>query len=433
MNTATLLDHLRTHDTSLTLSRAGALAWDDAEFHRAAYTADPEGYALCALVPGVHEQQRARVLLRLLAGSRAELGAEVRDTLVKVTRALLFGLRPELVVTALLALRRTGANHKHATRATLTFLLDHPDAELLIAARRPALRDCFEHALGRDTARACARLIAAGDGGSAELRRKLLRFSANPAVAVERVRQLYAAGTYGVPVLTEPIAPLEPVRQRAPIVTVTNRGDIAATLVRVYRGGAAPELGAALADYVAAATRDLPRLAAHVAVVLDTSESMRGYGDREWALLSQAEALRLVLAAVCERLTVIEAGSAQHAPTDLATGLLDALDAAPDLVLLLTDGYENRLPGDLARVAATLPRLGIHTPILLGRIKFTASDVMTFRDPVPALPCHDIWHQDDFATLLPRLFAATPAGGDWIRGVTEQFLDNMNIPVAGAA
>lgn len=465
VNTAVILDHLRTHGAPLTLTRAGVVSWDDAEFHRAAHAADPERYLLLALVPGVHESQRARVLLQTLLASRADLPEATRVVLDKATRALIFGLPPAQVITVLLAVRRLRANHKHVTRAILVFVLDHPDAELLIAARRPALVDCFEHALGKNTARGCLRLITEGAVDSPALHRKLLRFTANPAQALERVRQLYAPGTHGVPVLTEPVAPLEPVREREPIVTVTNRGDIAATLVHLFRGGSAHELGSALTAYVAAATRAVPRLPGHVALVLDTSESMRGYGEREWALLSQAEALRLVLDRVCARLSVIEVGAGQSAPTDLATGVLDALETvvatdgprpganpegpsgepdvaparvvvedpqttgeetasgAPDLVIVVTDGYENRLPGDLARVAATLPAIGVRTPIMVCRAMFTGSDDRTLRDPAPALPTTGFWHQDDFAALLPWLFARTPAGADWLRAAAHRYLD----------
>ncbi|MEV6036626.1 vWA domain-containing protein [Nonomuraea sp. NPDC052116] len=444
MDTPTLLQHFRTYDAPLVLSRGGDLAWDDAELHRTARLSDPEGYALLALVPGVLPWQRARVLLCTLAASQDGLDERTRATLAKVTRALMFGLPPAYAVTALLALRRLRVNHKHATRAVVAFVLEHPEADALIEARRPALVDCFEHALGKATARGCARLIAEGDTGSGRLRRSLLRFTSDPAAAIGRVRALYAPGTYGAEAPQEPPAPLDQVGERPPVVTPTNRGDIAATLVHLYRGGPAAELRPALAGYVAEATRGLPRLAGHVAVVLDTSGSMRGYGDREWAVMSQAAALRLVLAEVCERLTVVETGEvcerltvieAAEAPevrerltagetvdgatvdgaTDLATRLLDALDTRPDLVVIVTDGYENVLPGDLARVAATLPRAGVTTPVVLCQATFTAGDDLTLRDPAPQLPRRPFWHQDDFAGLLPWLFGHCAPGRDWIR------------------
>ncbi|MEV0995946.1 vWA domain-containing protein [Nonomuraea sp. NPDC050202] len=418
MDTPTLLTHFRTHDVPLELSRGGEPVWDDAELHRSARLSDPEGYALLALVPGALPWQRARVLLETLAASQDGLGEATRATLAKVTRALMFGLPPAYAITALLALRRLRANHKHTTRAIVTFVLEHPDADALIEARRPALIDCLEHALGKATARACARLVSEGGAGSAYLRRSLLRFTADPAAAIVRLRALYGPGTYGAPAPQEPPAPLDPVTEQPPIVTPTNRGDIAATLVHLYRGGPAAELRPALAGYVAQAARGLPRLAANVALVLDTSRSMRGYGEREWAVMSQAMALRLVLSEVCERLTVVETGGTAQAPAgsaDLAGALLDALGPGPDLVVVVTDGYENHLPGDLARVAATLPRAGVTTPVVLCLAAFTRGDDLTLRDPAPELPHRPFWHQDDFAALLPWVFAHFGAGAEWIR------------------
>jgi hypothetical protein len=426
VDTPTLLTHFRTHDVPLELSRGGEPVWDDAELHRSARLSDPEGYALLALVPGALPWQRARVLLETLAASQDGLGEATRDTLAKVTRVLMFGLPPAYAITALLALRRLRANHKHTTRAIVTFVLEHPDADALIEARRPALIDCLEHALGKATARACARLVSEGGAGSAYLRRSLLRFTADPAAAIVRLRALYGPGTYGAPAPQEPPAPLDPVTEQPPIVTPTNRGDIAATLVHLYRGGPAAELRPALAGYVAQAARGLPRLAANVALVLDTSRSMRGYGEREWAVMSQAMALRLVLSEVCERLTVVETGGTAQAPAgsaDLAGALLDALGPGPDLVVVVTDGYENHLPGDLARVAATLPRAGVTTPVVLCLAAFTRGDDLTLRDPAPELPHRPFWHQDDFAALLPWVFAHSGAGAAWIRTAMLTRLD----------
>ena len=434
MEIPALLAHLRTHATPLILSRGGELAWDDADLHRDAWTAYPEEYALLALVPGVQPWQRARVLLRVLAASWADLGEQTRRVLAKAVRALLFGLPPAQAITVLLAVRRMRANHKHVTRAAVAFVLEHPDGDALIAARRPALADCLEHALGKATARACARLAAEGDTGSPYLRTRLLRFTADPATALRRLRALYAPGTHNAPAPQEPPIALDPAREDPPVVTVTNRGDIAATLVHLHRGGPEAELRPALAGYVAEAVRGLPRMAGHVALVLDASASMRGYGEREWALMSQAAALRQVLAAVCARLDVVEVGGVEGRPegaTDLATGLLDALDTGPDLVAIVTDGYENTLPGDLARVAATLPRAGVTTPVLLCQVMFTRSDDLTYRTPAPELPRCRFWHQDDFAELLPWLFAHCAPGRAWLRAATLNRLDERAQALTG--
>jgi len=429
MDTPTLLTHLESHAVPLTLPRGGTLRWDDADLHRAAYTADPEGYALLGLTPGVHPWQRARVLLQVLAASQAGFDDATRATLARVARVLTLGLPPAHVITVLLALRRLRANHKHTTRATLRFVLEHPDADALIAARRPALRDCFEHALGKTTARGCARRIADGDTGSDYLQRRLLRFLTAPRHALTRVPALYAAAPQTGSTPHDPVLAVERPRPRPGTVTATNRGDIAATLVHLNRGGPAEELYVALGRYLADAVAAYPRFQGTVALVLDASASMRGYGDREWALMSQTAALRMVLSQICERLEVVEVGGEERLPrgaTDLATGVLDALAADPDLVAVVSDGYENLFPGDLARVAATLPRIGVTTPVLFCHAMLTATDDLSLRRPAPALPQRGFWHQDDFDALLPWMFGHCAAGGPWLRAALRTRLDALD-------
>ena len=76
---------------------------------------------------------------------------------------------------------------------------------------------------------------------------------------------------------------------------------------------------------------------------------------------SQVDALELVLRKRCaDLLAVPTAGDG----TDLAGGVITAARERPDLIVVVTDGYENTYPGDLARVAATLPRLGVEAAVV---------------------------------------------------------------------
>ncbi|QKW36190.1 hypothetical protein HUT06_20910 [Actinomadura sp. NAK00032] len=289
MDTPTLLAHLRRHGAPLTLPPGAPLRWDDAQLHRAAHARDAERYALLALVPGAAPWQRARVLLQVLAASQAGLGDGARAVQARAARVLSLGLPPAHVVTVLLALRRLRANHKHTTRAALRFVLEHPGADALIAARRAALRDCFEHALGAAAARGCARRIAAGDTGSDYLRRRLLRFLTDPAAAPARVQALYRPGDPAAPPPDMPGEPALPLDRP------------------LDRPGA------------------LPRFAGTVALVLDAPAPGRARPEEA--------ALRAALARVCDRLEVIETGAGGPAAAVTA-----ALAAGPDLVAVLTRG-----------------------------------------------------------------------------------------------
>jgi hypothetical protein len=369
--------HLQRHDGVLRVPRAGAVVWDDEALHVAAHRADPEAYALAALVPGVRTGQRARILLRLLTASWVGAEPGVRDTLTRVTRVLALGLPPADVLTVLLAARRRRANHKHITRATLAVLFEHPRAAEIVAARRGLAVDCFEHALGKATAR--GRYAAGG------------------------VAALYEPSTVDV-ALPGAAIDLDLTGERPDTVTATNRGELAAALVHLYRGGPSAELTAAADGYVRALTGGMPRYGGRVALVVDASASMRGYGNREWAVMSQVTALRLVLERVCERLVVVQAGGgADGRPggaTDLASAVLDAAVTAPDVIAVASDGYENVYPGDLARVAAALPGAGVGAPVVFCQAVFGRADDLSLRRAADGLPLRTFWHTADLAALV---------------------------------
>jgi hypothetical protein len=430
------LRHLGDDDSPFLMRRTDAAPlWDDQARHDAAYRHDPELYALCSLAERARPGQQARGLFQLLARSRAGLSAEVRRTLDRAAAQLLVTLEPDRVLTVFLALRRTRANHKHTRRTILLYLLNHPRLEEIARGRRPACVDCLEHALGKNTARACARLLAAGGAADAYVRRHLLRFADDPVRAGNAILYLYRRGECPRPRNVEYVtSPADEVpRPEVPrTVTATNRGEIAATLVHIYRGGSNDELRAALERYVAEAAASLPRFDGTVALVLDASASTRGYGEREFCVVSQSEAFRRVLAQCCGRLLVFQAGGSGDPPqpggdTDLAGALLDALETDADVVAVVSDGYENHLRGDLARVVASLPGAGVTTPVVFVHSKFSGKDDLGWRRPAPALPDLEFWHQADFADALWFLFASarSPRGEAFVRGELRKRLARL--------
>jgi hypothetical protein len=424
-----LTAHLETADEPLRVRRDGTLRWADEERHARAYAHDPERYALLALLPGVRPWQRARILLQILGSSWTHLDAGARDTLSRVVAVLVPGLPATHGLTVLLALRHRRANHKHVTRAAVRLLTAHPQADAVLVSHRQVLRAVVEHALGKATARGCAREVLNGQERASHLWRHLYRFAPDPATAAERLRALYSPGRTDLALdgTGHPLLDLDLAGERPGTVTATNRGDIAATLVHRYRGGSTDDLRTATQRYVDAAAGRLGRYPGTLALVLDASGSMRGYGDREWAVVSQVEALRLVLARCCERLAVVPVGGAPGEPggaTDLAGGVLAALDHRPDLVAVVSDGYENVYPGDLARVTVTLPRVGVTTPVVFCHSTYGHSDDLSLRRPAPALPERSFWHEEDFGPLLLWLLArtGTAAADDALTGALRQRL-----------
>jgi hypothetical protein len=348
------------------------------------------------------------------------------------------------VLTVFLALRRERINRKHACRFILQYILNHPCLEDLALNRRPAVVHCIEHAVGRNVARGCARNIQNGRGDT-YVNRNLLRFATDRERAAAVFRYLFMPGTSLAVVGRESYAnhhtqseSLAKREQDCPkTVTATNRGDIAATLVHLYRGGDSTELTRALDTYADHAAAQMPKFDGSVSLVLDVSESTRGYGDREFCCVSQSVALKLVLQRCCRQLNVHQVGGVDDPPmpegsTDLAGAVLDALADEPDVVAIVSDGYENVCDADLRRVIASLPAIGEDTPIVFCHSKFSSKDSLECRRPAPALPELEFWHEQDFDHVLYFLFSIAKGrvGGNFIREQMTAVLEQRETEVA---
>ena len=108
----------------------------------------------------------------------------------------------------------------------------------------------------------------------------------------------------------------------------------------------------------------------HVALVIDTSQSMFGKGDRKLHPIAVAMSVGLVMKRVAQRCDLFFT-SAQHdefpmpqGDTDLAASVLEAYKTGADLVMIITDGYENVSAGTLESVIEAFKRLGIQTPVM---------------------------------------------------------------------
>ncbi len=412
--TLDLLPQLKQNHTELRVKRSHYPPhWPDSAAHQAAYQAHPTLYALLALMPTITAPQQAKILLKLLQTSRRGLAVPERQLCERLITLLLAILPTESVLTVFLALRRLRANHKHTTRAILSYLLNHPALEDLIGCRRPTVRDCLEHALGKNVARACLRMLSTGVIDHNYLHSHLLKFAIDPNQAKALLPRLCRSGTNHVQ--PAPIPRVDTLNRRdldPQTVTATNRGEIAATLVHLYRGGPSEILYQALAHEVAAAVATLPYYPGSMALVLDTSASTRSYGEREYCTLSQSVALQLVLSQCTHHLETLSVDTAfpprPQGATDLALDLLEAVAKNPDLVIIISDGYENTYPGDLESVAAALPKAGITTPIVYCHSKFSNADDLSLRQPTSTLPQLEFWHQADFEDVLLTIFACGP-------------------------
>ena len=141
----------------------------------------------------------------------------------------------------------------------------------------------------------------------------------------------------------------------------------------------------------------LPVRFEHAGILLDVSASMMGHETQARRPISVALALRDLLAETAER-TTIATSDGRVAPaaeliepqgdTSLAAGLVALLRREPDVVFVLTDGYENAPAGRFAEVVRAVRRMGVETPIHQFSPVFAAEarGIRSLCEEVPGLP-----------------------------------------------
>jgi hypothetical protein len=141
----------------------------------------------------------------------------------------------------------------------------------------------------------------------------------------------------------------------------------------------------------------LPVRFEHAGILLDVSASMVGHETQARRPISVALALRDLLAETAERATIVTTDG-RLAPvakliepagdTSLAAGLVALLGREPDVVFVLTDGYENAPAGRFAEVVRAVRRMGVETPIHQFSPVFAAETrgIRSLCEAVPGLP-----------------------------------------------
>lgn len=156
-----------------------------------------------------------------------------------------------------------------------------------------------------------------------------------------------------------------------------------------YLNGSNPDI---LAKIEAEVER-IPNWDAKVAVILDTSFSMKGSGARAYNNLAIGIAFTEILKRTVRDLTVIPVGNStkENYPipqngTNLANALVQALETKAEVILVISDGYENIEQGDALQVLEGAKALKINTPIFHILPAFTEREAFEHRRPLGDAP-----------------------------------------------
>jgi len=148
--------------------------------------------------------------------------------------------------------------------------------------------------------------------------------------------------------------------------------DIVKLYVYALEMGMTREIRKALDEKAKKIANTYPAHYGHIGIVLDTSGSMSGSNQQKNRPMAIALAMRDVLACTATEDAFVATTGGEtdrygmvhpSGETELAEALLEVLEQEPDVVYMITDGYENAPAGRVHETIGRLREIGIETPI----------------------------------------------------------------------
>lgn len=179
-----------------------------------------------------------------------------------------------------------------------------------------------------------------------------------------------------------------------------------------------PELTGSLdeAEHEAGIGQSLPVLDGRVAVVLDLSQSMQSSGERLYHPAALALAMARLLRTSISDVRLYQVGGMDSLETsalpepggvaDIAQALLTAIQQNAQVVLLITDGYENLREGDTAQVVEGLRKLGYKTPIYQVAPVYALSRQPARSQLSENIPLLSVAHEGQLSEVLAHVLLA---------------------------
>lgn len=390
-------------------------------------------YASLLNLPGLSAEDSMQIIQRLLAvteqGGRA-VSLEVKKTEDRLMGEVLPFLEVSKVLDGFKQLVALKVNNQRTANWIKSYLLGSPQIELWVVSHRNTVAKLLVHAMGKQVAQTCLNfmLLKKGkrtDHQNAYLEKNIYRFSGENKPLLVKDVYLFLFGKLqktqhekldaylqsrknlekgkGLPykVLRGLAATFHPktessqVRRLAGKNKVKREYIVGGELVDANSTNLVDRirkqyLEAAKDEWVdqkilAEASR-LPHWDARVALILDTSYSMLGFGARMHNNLSIATAIAQVLEKRTSNMKILQVGNKQatafpqaQGVTSLAEGVLEAMTYQPEAVLVISDGYENVEQGDTEMVLQGLKNLGINTPFVHILPAFTVREAYEHR------------------------------------------------------
>lgn len=420
--------------------------------HRELFELDRGVYAASLMLPGLIDYSRQVGAVRLLRSAQSSTGWMTAPQEAAIMRGLLKSLPPQRMLKLFGMLRKDRVNNARTRRLILSTVLGADNLEFWAVKYRRKLETGLVHAWGRRTASIMRAVLAKSveDRSNKErqfAQRQLGRFVAGNVERVEQCVRFVLGDEEGLTLRhlvayrdakhdlasgrMLPFETLEGLRSRfhrdktsAEVLELTKSRlttgqkiglqrkareaevevafdpahyDAVRLYVYAYEMGLTDTIREELRRKAKSTAARLPVRFEHAAILLDVSASMMGHETQAMRPISVALALRDVLAETAQRSTIVTSDG-RVAPTaeliqpsgdtSLASGLISLLKREPDVVFVLTDGYENAPAGRVAEVIRAVRRIGVQTPVHQFSPVFAAESrgIRSLSDAVMGMP-----------------------------------------------
>ena len=421
-NTNTLINQLLNGDAQLS-----------AEQHDAFLTQDRSLYAALLRLPNLPAKTAMAIIQRLLAVTEITQGQAVSKSQKQQEDRLILELLPNLPVSSVLQgflqLVKRRVNNQRTSGWIRAYIFGAPQLESWAVTYRQTLRKLIRHALGAPVTQTCTHkfLLEKPDKKTkAYLQRYVLRYAKNAALVQDVFLFLFGkleqsqfsllntylearydieagkglpfkvlrgiAGTFQPDISQRHLRRLAGGEKLKRDVTKEVDGSLVGKIKQYYQSTTdISHLNKAIeAEAAQIATWD-----ANVYILVDASASMQGFGHREYNNIAIAMGLLKVFQ---KRIRQTEIGWIGATPKDnnafpqpvgttaLAPALIKAVQTQPELIILISDGYENVEQGDTPMILAALKKLGIKIPMLHIIPAFTEREKIANRQPLVGYP-----------------------------------------------
>lgn len=169
--------------------------------------------------------------------------------------------------------------------------------------------------------------------------------------------------------------------------------------IYAYEQGMTKEIGEALLKKAAQAAKSFPFKSESIGLLIDGSQSMFGDKTQKLRPMAATLAIRDMLSFTAQKVTTVLCGGVTRdellvmpsGDTSLAKGFMQVVSEAPDVIFVLSDGYENAPAGRFQETVTAARKLGVNIPIYHINPVFAAEvkGVRQLAEEVPTLPAQD--------------------------------------------